>query len=96
MFRVKIEISTTTLHLIEVDVPQGSVLGSYSLCSIQLRPTYCGVLIATFADDTAILSTAHNPHIASAKLQRSLKIYRSGLKHGIYGLIKLNPCISRL
>ena len=66
-------ISTTTLHLIESGVPQDSVLGPilYLIFTYDLR-TLSGVLICTFADDNAILSTAHNPDIASAKLQRSL------------------------
>ena len=65
-------ISTTTLHLIESGVPQDSVLGPilYLIFTYDLR-TLSGVLIGTFADDTAILSATHNPHIASAKLQRS-------------------------
>ena len=81
MFRVKIGISTTTLHLIEIGVAQGSVLGPilYLLFTYDL-PTLSGVLIGTFGDDTVILSTAHNPHIASAKLQRSLNDISQWLK----------------
>ena len=81
MFRVKIEISTTTLHLIEVGVPQGSVLGSilYLLFTYDV-PTLSGLLIGTLADNTAILSTAHSRHIASSKLQRSLNDISQWLK----------------
>ena len=72
MFRLQIGISTTILHQIETGVLQGSVLGPilYLLFYYDL-PTLNGVLIGTFADDTAILSTAQYPHNVSAKLQRS-------------------------
>ena len=82
----------TTLHLVEAGVSQGSTLGPilYLLLTYDL-PTLSGVLIGTFANDTAILSTAHNPHIASAKLQRSLNgiPIKHGLKHDLYALMKL-------
>ena len=70
MFRVKIGISTTTLHVIKSGVLQNIVLGPifYVIFTYDL-PTLSGrVLIDASADDTVILSTAHNPHIASAKL----------------------------
>ena len=56
MFRVKIGIATTTLHIVEAGVPQDSVLGPilYLLFTYDL-PTLSEVLIGTFADDTAIL-----------------------------------------
>src|SRR5436190_1777997 len=65
-FQVKFEDITTSLCEIESGVPQGSVLGPllYLLFTYDI-PLTPGTTIATFADDTALLSTHPNAAQAS-------------------------------
>ena len=81
MFRVRQGQAVTTLNPITAGVPQGSVLGPilYLLFTSDLPVTH-GVLIGTFADDTALMSTAYHPKIAASKLQRSLNNVSQWLK----------------
>lgn len=81
LFYVNCENEISSLHSIEAGVPQGSVLGPilYLLFTHDL-PTTDGVLTGTFADDTAILTTAKDPVEASAKLQTSLDQISNWLK----------------
>jgi hypothetical protein len=63
----------TDLCRIHAGVPQGSVLGPilYLLYTSDL-PTSDSVVTGTFADDTAILASHHDPVEASKILQRGL------------------------
>lgn len=72
-FRVRHETAYSSLKNIEAGVPQGSVLGPilYLLYTRDLPPSPTTTL-ATFADDTAILSTAKTFQEASWKTQSSL------------------------
>lgn len=69
-FRVKHNHNYSYYHPIQASVPQGSVLGPflYVLYTRDLPRTE-GTVIATFADDTAILSKHHDPTTASNNLQ---------------------------
>lgn len=72
-FFVKFREQQSGLHSILSGVPQGSVLGPllYTLFTSDL-PTCRNTEIATFADDTVILSTNEDPVIASMHLQTHL------------------------
>jgi len=72
-FKVQYESAITDLAPISSGVPQGSVLGSflYQLFTADL-PISREVKMATFVDDTAILSTHVNPNTASRVLQDHL------------------------
>ncbi|KAI5726243.1 hypothetical protein M8J77_025720 [Diaphorina citri] len=72
-FRVKHDGSYSRYHKINASVPQGSVLGPflYVLYTADL-PTTDETTIATFADDTAVLSKHQDPTIASDHLQSYL------------------------
>ena len=63
----------TPLHDIHSGVRQGSILGPilYSLYTADL-PTTGQTITATYADDTAILATHHDPVVASNLLQHHL------------------------
>lgn len=71
----------TGLHQINAGVPQGSVMGPalYILFTFDL-PTTEGVLVGTFADDTALLATHESPVMASRMLQKSLNNISTWLK----------------
>lgn len=72
-FRVKIENNYSKLKPIKAGVPQGSVLGPvlYLLYTRDI-PNPPDATIATFADDTAILTTANSEIEATNKLQAAL------------------------
>lgn len=72
-FQIKFEDYSTELHEIESGVPQGSVLGPvlYILFTYDL-PQTPGITVATFADDTALLSSDLDPVQASSNLQTAL------------------------
>lgn len=80
-FRVKHESAIADLAPISSGVPQGSVLGSflYQLFTADL-PISQEVKMATFVDDTAILSTHVNPNTASRELQDHLNDIQKWLK----------------
>lgn len=71
----------TPLFNISSGVPQGSVLGPvlYLLHTSDL-PISNETLVATFADDTAILASNHNPAVASRNLQSGLDNIQKWLK----------------
>lgn len=62
------DISST--HSIYAGVPQGSDLSPdlYNVFTADI-PQFSNTLLATYADDTAILSSSSNPNLASAALQ---------------------------
>lgn len=72
-FKVRYKTATTELFEIKSGVPQGSVLGSflYQLYTADL-PSSPSVTMATFVDDTAIMSTHLNMNTASRELQAHL------------------------
>jgi hypothetical protein len=72
-FQVKFGEEVSQLYSIRASVPQGSVLGPvlYSIYTADL-PCSDDVVTATYADDTACLSSDTNPTLAAKKLQRHL------------------------
>lgn len=72
-FLIKYGMATSSLHKIQVGVPQGSVLGPtlYLLYTAEL-PVTEDVITGTFADDTAVMAVSWCPAMASRKLQGSL------------------------
>lgn len=72
-FQIKHQNNITDLYPIESGIPQGSVLGPflYILYTADI-PDSEHTMIATFADDTAILSVHDDPAQASVNLQLSL------------------------
>lgn len=73
-FLVKFRNDVTKLHLIQAGVPQGSVLGPvlYQIYTADIPWNASNTVIATYADDTALLATSKNPTTASRRLQESL------------------------
>jgi hypothetical protein len=69
-FRIKHEYAYPDLRKIHVGVPQGSVLGPilYLLYTSDL-PTLQQTIVATFADDTAIMAIGDNNSESTQKLQ---------------------------
>lgn len=80
-FYVKHGDDRTGLYQIKAGVPQGSVMGPvlYILYTFDL-PLTEGILVGTFADDTALIATHENPAIASSMLQKSLTNISTWLK----------------
>jgi len=80
-FQVKMENTLSQYYPVQAGVPQGSVLGPllYFIFMADI-PTSDDTLIATFADDTAILSSDTNPIRASEKLQQHLNVLQSWLE----------------
>ena len=72
-FMVKYADAITTTFPIEAGIPQDSVLGPllFSIYTADL-PISTGIIIATFADDTALLASHANPTIALSTLQQGL------------------------
>ena len=70
---VKYADAITTTFSIEAGIPPGSALESllFSIYTVDL-PLLTNIIIATFADDTALLASHANPIIASSTLQRGL------------------------
>jgi hypothetical protein len=71
---------TSELTSINAGVPQGSVLGPLLYLLYTDLPTSPGILTATFADDTSLLTTDSNPVIASQLLQTDLLSIQNWLK----------------
>jgi len=88
-FQVKIDDELSDYHPIRVGVPQGSVLGPllYVLYTADVPATQ-DTLMATFADDTAILSADPDPVRATEKLQYHLSLLQNWLEQW---RIKVNP-----
>lgn len=80
-FQVKYQDQYTELHPINAGVPQGSVLGPvlYLLYTADL-PVNHNVTTATYADDTAILSSHQDPVLASQGLQANLDVISAWFK----------------
>ena len=72
-FRIKQEDAFSVLKKIQAGVPQGSVLGPvlYLLYTSDL-PTFNENIVATFADDTAILAVGDNNIESTEKLQKAI------------------------
>jgi len=79
-FFIKYNSAFSNLYEIHAGVPQGSVLGPvlYLLYTADL-PTSNYVKVSTFADDTAVLASHHDPTIASRYLQKHLNEIESWL-----------------
>lgn len=72
-FKTRIQNSFSTVRKINAGVPQGSVLGPtlYLLYTADI-PTDKNTMLATFADDTAILAHGINTRYATMKLQAAV------------------------
>jgi hypothetical protein len=77
-FQIRVNNYVSNIHNIKSGVPQGSVLGPflYLLHTADLITTNNTVL-ATFADDTAILSANQDPLIASSDLQKHMNLLQN-------------------
>lgn len=80
-FKVRINNSFSDLHEIKAGVPQGSILSPllYSMYTSDF-PNSANTLLATYADDTAILTRSPNPVEASQQLQHHLNAIEIWLK----------------
>lgn len=81
LFQVKFNDVITGLHKLQSGVPQGSILGPllYLLFTRDL-PVTPEAFVATFADDTAILTSDEQSDTASITLQENLNAIESWLK----------------
>jgi len=73
VFRAKFGEVVTQLRDVNTEVPQSSVLGPvlYLLCTTNF-PVTLDIIIATYADDTAILAAHKDYIVASECLHKSL------------------------
>lgn len=80
-FQVKHNNECSELYNINSGVPQGSILGPilYLIYTADL-PTKGNTMTATYADDTALLSTSTVPETASTQLQAQLNDIEEWLK----------------
>lgn len=80
-FQVKCNDDSSELYEIKSGVPQGSILGPilYLIFTADI-PTDDQTITATYADDTALLSTDNDPVTASHTLQSHLNKVESWLK----------------
>jgi hypothetical protein len=77
-YQVKIDEEISKYHLIKAGVPQGSVLGPFLYLIFTADvPLKDNTLMATFADDTAIMSSDHDPNTASQELQQHLNLLQN-------------------
>jgi len=82
-FQVKIDDELSDYHPIRAGVPQGSVLGAlFCLLYTVDFPTTQDTFMATFAEDTAILSSDPDPVCATEKLQHHLNLLQNWLERG--------------
>jgi hypothetical protein len=89
---VKIHDELSAYHLIRAGAPQGSILGPllYLIFTADI-PLTEKTLMATFADDTAIMSPDHDPNMASQKLQQHLNLLQNWMEQW---KITVNPAKS--
>jgi len=80
-FKVRINDERSALCPIAAGVPQGSVLGPllYVLFTADL-PCTEGCMVATYADDTALLASHEDPDIASKLLQNGLDAIQTWMR----------------
>jgi hypothetical protein len=80
-FKVKIDDELSAYHLIRAGVPLGSIMGHllYLIFTSDI-PLTEDTLMATFADDTAIMSSDHDPNTASKKLQQHLNLLQNWME----------------
>lgn len=80
-FQVKYENTLSNYHPIRAGVPQGSVLGPFLyLIYTSDIPQTDNTIMATFADDTAILSSDPDPNRATENLQNHINLLDDWLK----------------
>jgi hypothetical protein len=91
-FQVRIDHELSAYHLIRAGVPQGSILGPllYLIFTADV-PLTENTLMATFADDTAIMYSDHDPNTASQKLQHLLNLLQNWMEQW---KITVNPAKS--
>lgn len=80
-FYVKINDETSELYAINAGIPQGSVLGPilYTIYTADM-PVLDNVMVATYADDTAIMATSDSPDEASLFVQNEINELDQWLK----------------
>lgn len=80
-FQVKTNNALSDYKTIKSGVPQGSVLGPYLYTIFTADiPTTEETIVATFADDTAIMSSHTDPVVATEKLQNHLNLIDNWFK----------------
>jgi hypothetical protein len=79
--QIKFHTETSPYFPINSGVPQGSVLGPllYLLFTVDM-PTRQDTILATFADDTAIMASNEDPHVATHTLQTHLNMFEAWLR----------------
>jgi hypothetical protein len=91
-FQVKIDDELSAYRQIRAGVPQGSILGPllYLIFTADV-PLTENTLMATFTDDTAIMSSDHDPNTASQKLQQHVNLLQNSMEQW---KITVNPAKS--